>query len=328
MGIKLARNLIACIFILAAITLTAISYLHLYVNKPGPLTSNKILLLGKGTSLTKFSKRLATENIIAQPKLFLITLKAVKFFYNIKAGEYAFPVAITPKQIIDMLINGRSVIHRITIPEGLTVKQVIDKLNTEPVLVGEITSTITEGYLLPDTYFFSYGDKRQMLIDRMHKKLLQALDELWETRTKDLPIKTKEEALILASIIEKETALSSERTHVSSVFINRLRKGMKLQADPTTIYAITNGQTTLGRELSKKDLLIESPFNTYFTTGLPPHPIANPGRAAIEAALNPAKTNDLFFVVSGAGGHRFSDSLQQHNINVHDWRTKNTPKKP
>jgi UPF0755 protein len=222
-----------------------------------------------------------------------------------------------------MLVSGKSVLHRITIPEGLTVRQVLDRIKQEEVLVGDINENILEGYLLPETYFFTYGDKRQMIIDRMHKNMQTTINELWEKRSDNLPFKTKEEALTLASIIEKETGIDSERKKVAAVFINRLKKGMKLQADPTTIYAVTSGKIDLNRSLSKKDLMIESPFNTYYSFGLPPHPIANPGKASIEAALNPASTKDLFFVVSIDGaGHKFSDNLTEHNNNVREYRSK------
>jgi UPF0755 protein len=267
-------------------------------------------------------EELTDKNIITSPYFFYILILTIKSHYSVKAGEYVFTAGITPGQIINILINGETVIHRLTIPEGLTVAQIIEKVKQEKVLTGEVDENLAEGSLLPDTYFFSYGDKRQDIINRMQQKMHETLNELWQQRDLDLPLKGKKEALILASIIEKETALKEERKRVAAVFINRIKKGIKLQADPTTIYALTMGKSDLGRELTKADLKMKSPFNTYFNLGLPPSPICNPGKASIEAALRPAHTNDLFFVVDGNGGHKFSETLSEHNRNVIDYRKK------
>jgi UPF0755 protein len=322
MGQALARYFIAFMLVIAAIAITIASIINFYINSPGPLRNEVNIIFEKGSNIKEFVAKLERQHVINHPKIFLIILGVTKSFKSIKAGEYGFSVAITPKQIIDILIAGKSVLHRITIPEGISTREIIGLIQQEKLLVGDINENILEGYLLPETYFFTYGDKKQALIDRMHQNMNKTLDELWMKRSNNLPLNSKNDALVLASIIEKETNLDSERKKVAAVFINRLKKGMKLQADPTTIYAITSGKVNFGRQLSKKDLLMESPFNTYYSVGLPPHPITNPGKASIEAALNPALTKDLFFVVNLNGGHKFTDNLLQHNKNVLEYRSK------
>jgi UPF0755 protein len=241
------------------------------------------------------------------------------------AGEYLFPKEITPAQVIDILQHGKILQHYITFPEGITNMEIIMKLNEIDILNGEISNPYSDGYLLASTYSFIYGDRRQSILDRMNKELEKNLDLLWENKQQNLPYKNKQEALIMASIIEKETNLKEEKRRVAAVFINRLRKGMKLQADPTVIYAITMGKEIFNRQLSKKDLKIVSPYNTYYFHGLPPSPITNPGIDAIKAALNPIQSNELYFVVNGSGGHNFAESLNQHNENVKAYK-ENTKK--
>jgi UPF0755 protein len=208
----------------------------------------------------------------------------------------------------------------VTVAEGLTVPQVMAILDDAYGLEGVPFPIPDEGSLLPDTYFYVYGESRQTLIDHMKLQMQRTLDSLWLTRAADLPIKTKEEALVLASIVEKETGLAEERGRVAAVFVNRLRLGMKLESDPTVVYAVTGGNGKLGRGLKRSELRADHPYNTYVIDGLPPGPICNPGRAAIAAVLNPPKTQDLFFVADGKGGHKFSTSLKDHVNAVRAWR--------
>ncbi|MFN7038750.1 MAG: endolytic transglycosylase MltG [Alphaproteobacteria bacterium] len=297
-----------------------------YLDKPGPLNAEKTIVLPKGFSLNQISHKLYKENVIDYPKLFLIAAKLLSLKYNFKAGEYKFTPKISSKTIFSILIDGKSVIHKLTIVEGLTTTQIVNLINSEARLLGEITVNLKEGELLPETYFFSYGDSKQTLINRMQIKLQETINELWPKRAPNLPISTVAEAITLASIVEKETSLSSERPRIAAVFMNRLKKGMKLQADPTTIYAITLGKVDFNRSLTKKDLGLKSEFNTYFTNALPPYPICNPGKASIAAVLNPDQTDELFFVVDGSGGHKFSNNYSQHHKNVIEYRKKNLAK--
>jgi UPF0755 protein len=317
---QLFTRIIAIFIIVTVISSTFLAVTISYVSLPGPLKEAKTLIFSRGITLRNICNILAQEQAIKHEKFFWLILSLINKIEKIKAGEYAFTTAITPRQIIDILINGRSILHSITIPEGYTVKQIIDKIDCDPILHGDINSNIPEGSLLPDTYFFSYGDKKQAILSRMKKKMQLTLNELWEKKAPNLPYKNKEEALILASIVEKEAANYAEKKKIAAVFINRLNKGMKLQADPTTIYAITEGKYNLQRELTKRDLQIKSDYNTYFVKGLPPTPISNPGKASIEAVLNPAVSKDIFFVLDRDGVHRFSDNLATHNQHVYNYR--------
>ncbi len=208
---------------------------------------------------------------------------------------------------------------RVALAEGVTSWQVVDELKAIDVLEGEV-EVPAEGSLAPDSYEIAPGDARADLIDRMQRAQEAILAEAWENRAEDLPLESPEEAMILASIVEKETGVAEERPQVASVFVNRLRRGMRLQTDPTVIYGITEGEGTLGRGIRASELRAATPYNTYVIEGLPPTPIANPGRAAIEAALNPAETRYVFFVADGTGGHAFAETLDEHNRNVARWR--------
>ncbi|KKB96286.1 putative aminodeoxychorismate lyase [Candidatus Arcanobacter lacustris] len=314
------RHFLIGSFIVLSVILTLSSGLYVFLNMKGPLLQDKIIILHKGESLKDFSEKLAQEKIIEHPKTMLFAMRLVNSYNRIKAGEYMLHSSTGMGKILNTLVEGKSIIHKLTIAEGTTTKQILDRINAETILTGEIEEEIPEGALLPETYFFTYGDTKEGIIKRMRDNMDQALDYLWENRKVNAVIKTKEEALVLASIIEKETGLSSERKKVSAVFINRLNKHMKLQADPTTIYGVTLGKYELTRELSRKDLASNSPYNTYHVYGLPPTPITNPGRASIEAALNPDETNDIFFVADGTGGHKFSSNLKEHNNNVRSFR--------
>jgi len=288
--------------------------------KPGPLATSKIVIIPKGAGLDDIAARLAAAGVIDRPIVFRVATRLQDKAHLLKAGEYEFAAAMSQEAVVRQLIEGRIVIHRLTVAEGLTAAEVLQIVARAEPLDGTVTEKPAEGTLLPETYNFARGDSRNALVQRMTKAMSDTLDQLWAKRAEGLPFKTKAEALILASIVEKETGIAAERPRVAAVFVNRLRRGMRLDSDPTVIYGLTNGQGPLNRPLLTKDIEIKTPYNTYQIDGLPPGPIANPGRAAIEATLNPAPTKDLFFVADGTGGHVFSETLDQHNRNVQRWR--------
>ena len=224
------------------------------------------------------------------------------------------------RDILELLNRGGNVIRQIVVPEGLTSWQVVEMLRLEPELEGEVGELPIEGSLAPAGYDFQRGDERQAILDRMREEQAAIVDAAWAARAPDLPLASPEELVTLASIVEKETGVAEERPIVASVFVNRLRRGMRLQTDPTVIYGITNGEGTLGRGLRASELATVTPYNTYAIAGLPPTPIANPGRAAIEAAANPEESTYLYFVADGTGGHAFASTLDEHNANVAAWR--------
>ncbi|MBX9759267.1 MAG: endolytic transglycosylase MltG, partial [Beijerinckiaceae bacterium] len=238
----------------------------------------------------------------------------------IKAGEYEVPAHTSMQALVELLQSGKVVQRRLTIPEGMTTPEVLELVRKTEALTGDITLDVKEGDLLPETYFYSRDDTRDGLLLRMKEAMEKALDEAWRKRAAGLPLANKREALILASMIEKETAVPAERTRVAAVFINRLRRRMKLESDPTTIYGLTEGKAPLGRDLTRADLQSNTPFNTYVIAALPRGPICNPGRASIVAATNPARDRSLYFVADGQGGHAFATTLLEHNRNVERWR--------
>lgn len=239
---------------------------------------------------------------------------------KLQAGEYQFPVGLTVLDITKMLRDGANVTRQITFAEGLSSYEIATRLRKDTTFTGPLEQRPREGSLLPETYNYSYGDTRMGLIKRMQQDQKKFLQTLWDARDQSLPLKTMEEAVVLASIVEKETGpKAEERPMVASVFINRLRKGMPLQSDPTVIYALTYGKAPLGRPLLRKDLSIESPTNTYQNAGLPPGPICNPGKAALRAVFEPANTDYIYFVADGTGGHAFAKTLKEHNKNVAKW---------
>lgn len=289
-------------------------------NGNGPLRDEKVLVIPKGSGVNTIADLLAAEGIIDNPLVFKI---GVKFFAKdqpLHAGEFRFPAAASPRGAMQVLIEGKSVLHRITLAEGWTVKEIFDVLEASPLLDGPLPPPPPEGSLLPETYFFVRGDGRGALVERMKINMAETLARLWGSRDPAVKLATPQEALILASIVEKETGQKDERARVAAVFHNRLKKGMSLQSDPTVIYAVTLGKAPLGRDLTYSDLKLDSPYNTYVIAGLPPAPIANPGEAALKAVLHPAKTKELYFVADGTGGHAFAETLDAHNKNVAKWR--------
>lgn len=287
---------------------------------PGPSTDETVVLLKRGSGLNAIAGALERENVISDALIFRLGAKWKGADRSLKAGEYAIPAGASMQAVLDQLKEGQTIQRKVTVVEGLTSFEAVARINAAEKLTGEITDIPPEGSLAPETYFYQRDETRAAVIERMQVSQVAILDELWEKRAPDLPIKTKEEALILASIVEKETGVSSERKRVAAVFVNRLKRGMRLQTDPTVIYGITLGKSVLGRGLRRSELKAATPYNTYVIKGLPPTPIANPGRAAIEATLNPATTKELYFVADGTGGHAFAETLKQHNRNVAAWR--------
>jgi len=288
--------------------------------RPGPLVSERTLVIPKGSGLDGIAKALAQAGIIGNPTIFKIGVQLRKDGGKLRAGEFAFPAKVSPMEAAEILKTGKTVVRKVTFPEGLTSFQIIEILNQTEGLVGDIALTPGEGALLPETYHFSYGDSRSDLLARMGMKMQEVLEALWAERSENLPFKRPADALTLASIVEKETGQHAERPMVAAVFINRMHKGMRLQSDPTVVYALTEGKGALGRTLTRQDWKVDSPYNTYRIKGLPPAPIANPGLASLQAVFNPAKTDDLYFVADGTGGHVFARTLKEHNRNVAQWR--------
>ena len=286
----------------------------------GPLAEPAVVIIPKGAGLERIARLLEDEGVVENRLIFAAGVRVLDQARALRAGEYAFPAAVSMRQAMEIIISGKTVVHRITLPEGQTSAQLRALLEAVDALAGELSSIPPEGSLLPETYHFSRGDSRQALLDRMRASMTTLLAELWPKRAADLPLKSPEEAVILASIVEKETAVAEERPLIAGVFINRLNKGMRLQSDPTVAYGLTLGRMELGRPLTRKDLQTPSPYNTYTIDRLPPGPIANPGRAALEAVLQPADTDFLYFVADGEGGHAFAKTLEEHNRNVAKWR--------
>lgn len=314
------KALFVSLLLLISAALAALWWVDFAFHAPGELEEPVTIVFPSGTGFEAIADTLAEKGVIRYPAVFKLQVFLRGQSRNFKAGEYEFAPHTTPAAAAQMIASGKSVIRQVTVAEGLMVSEVMEILRNTPTLSGEITLDIKEGELLPETYFYSYGDKRNDLLMRMKKAMDKVLAEAWETRATDLPLSSPQEALVLASIVEKETSIAAERAQVASVYVNRLKKGMLLQADPTTVYAITQGKHKMDRPLTLMDLKIESPYNTYYAKGLPPGPIANPGKAAILAALNPAKTDYFYFVATGNGGHNFARTDKEHAENVKAYR--------
>ena len=319
-ALKLITALAMLVALAGVVTIAGWTQLQAYLARPGPASAATTVVLPRGAGLAAITAQLTEARVIEHPWLFRLGVRVLGRDRELQAGEYAFPAGITPGSVIGMLANGQTVARRLTVAEGLTVAEVFRLLAENEALSGDLPEPPPEGSLLPETYFYAHGDDRAELVRRMRHAMQELLDELWPRRAADLPLRTRAEAVILASIVDKETALAAERDQVAAVFVNRLRRGMRLQSDPTVIYGLTEGTGALGRELTRRDWEHESEHNTYRVDGLPPSPIGNPGRAALEAVLAPAQVDYLYFVADGTGGHAFARTLDEHNRNVATWR--------
>lgn len=310
-------------FFTACVLLALLYYFRIQFDRPGPLPASAVVVIPKGEGVSGIAERLERDEVITDRGLFMTSI--IYFMYlrgagALKAGEYEFRKAASMRQVLDTLVEGKSIAHKVTLAEGLTSQQIVERIQANPDLKGTITEIPAEGTLLPDTYRFQIGDSRQDIIERMQVSQKKFLAKMWEERDPDIVVQTPEEAVTLASIVEKETSRADERPLIASVFQNRLRKKMRLQSDPTIIYGLVGGKGVLDHPIQQEELDRETAYNTYKINGLPPTPIGNPGRASIEAVLKPAKTKDIYFVADGTGGHAFAPSLDDHNRNVAQWR--------
>jgi UPF0755 protein len=287
------------------------------IEAPGPLLEDKVVNIPTRAGVADIADVLQREGVIDNNRwVFIGSVFALRARSDLKPGEYQFQKNASLREVISTIVDGKVVQHSVTVPEGLTSEQIVARLSENEIFSGAVREIPREGTLLPETYKFPRGTPREQVIARMQQAQKRVLAEIWERRNSDLPIKTPEQLVTLASIIEKETGKADERSRVASVFVNRLRQKIKLQSDPTIIYGLVGGKGTLGRPIKRSEIQQPSPYNTYVVEGLPPGPIANPGRASLEAAANPARTRDLFFVADGSGGHAFSDTYDQHQKNV------------
>ena len=284
---------------------------------PGPLQEDKVVIIPSRAGMTDIADILQKEGVIDNSRwAFIGGVFALKARSELKPGEYAFQKNASLRDVIGTMVDGKVVQHAVTIPEGLTSEQIVTRLSDNDIFSGAVHEVPREGTLLPETYKFPRGTTREQVIARMQQTQKRVLAEIWERRNPDIPVKTPEQLVTLASIVEKETGKADERSRVAAVFVNRLRQRIKLQSDPTIIYGLVGGKGTLGRPIKRSEITQPSPYNTYVIEGLPPGPIANPGRASLEAAANPARTRDLFFVADGSGGHVFTETYDQHQKNV------------
>lgn len=289
---------------------------------PGPLTQVKTVVIPPKKTREEIGDILEKAGVVSSGAVFQYGTVFAQIS-DLKAGEYEFHPQQSMHEVAEQIHENKVVQHKITFPEGWTSEQIVQRLLDDPILTGKIVAIPEEGSLLPDTYTYPMGESRQQMLDRMHKAQERRLTEIWAHRNADVlrMLKVPKDLVILASIIEKETSKADERPRVAAVFVNRLNRNMRLETDPTILYGLYGGKAwTEPRTISKSDLIAPNPYNTYKINGLPPGPIANPGRAALEAAANPSQTNELFFVADGTGGHAFAETIEEHNKNVAKWR--------
>jgi len=312
------------IFYLTLIGLIASGGGFLYVDHKtsalGPNPEIGQVFIEHGTGLNRIAQQLLDEGFIANKNIFRFWARITGQHTKLRAGEFEIPPKSSIKAILDILQNGQTVVHKITFAEGLTVTEMLMMIQGEKVLSGNVTNIPDEGTMLPETYHYSRGDTRNALVGRMIGAMDVFVAAQWLARPSAFILSSPQEWLTLASIVEKETGIAEERPKVAAVFLNRLKRGMRLQSDPTVVFALTHGSGALGRALTRGDLKIDSPYNTYTHNGLPPAPIANPGRESLLAILNPAQSKALYFVADGTGGHVFAKTLKEHNRNVQKWR--------
>lgn len=317
---RFGQVLITLALLGAFIAVIGLRWLNTEIQAPGPLTAEKLVYIEPGSSIKAVTLKLLDAGVIQNNLAFMIEARLENYKKELQAGEYQFPAQISIQDTVTLLQSGKTYQRQITIPEGLMTIEILELLKNETALTGTVEPPPPEGSLLPETYNFSYGDTRQSLVGRMKTAMQKELDTLWQSRNPETLLKTPQEAVTLASIVEKETGLAAERPRVAGVFINRLRKHIPLQSDPTVIYAVTEGKEKFERALTFKDLKSPSPYNTYMAVDLPPTPIANPGKASLAAVFNPEKNDYIYFVADGTGGHAFAKTLKEHNNNVARWR--------
>jgi UPF0755 protein len=315
--VVVGNAIITLLLVLMLGAAAAYSYGKQKIEAQGPLQEDKVVNIPTRAGMTDIADILQREGVIDNNRwAFIGSVFALKARSELKPGEYLFQKNASLRDVIATIVEGKVVQHAVTVPEGLTSEQIVARLSENDIFSGSVREQPREGTLLPETYKFPRGTPREQVVARMQQAQKRALTEIWERRSPDLPIRTPEQLVTLASIVEKETGKADERSRVAAVFVNRLRQKIKLQSDPTIIYGLVGGKGTLGRPIKRSEIQQPSPYNTYVVDGLPPGPIANPGRASLEAAANPARTRDLFFVADGTGGHAFSDTYDQHQKNV------------
>lgn len=317
---NVAANVLSILIVVGIVLVGAIAWAKREFAAPGPLAEEVVVVLPRGADIRDTARLLKLNGAIDSEFLFRLGARYRGEARAIRYGEYRVPPEASMEAILAMLVRGETVRHRITVAEGLTSREVVELLRQNEILTGEIETVPPEGSLAPETYHVERGHTRAEVLRWMRETQREILAEAWEERPDDFVLESPEEVLILASIVEKETGVPEERGQVASVFLNRLERGMRLQSDPTVVYGLAGGSGALGRPLTRADLQTPTPFNTYLIDGLPPEPISNPGRAAIEAVLQPAETGHLYFVADGNGGHRFAETLAEHNRNVAEWR--------
>src|SRR5262245_39432482 len=303
-------------------------YFDAQMDAPGPLARAKVIVIPKLEGSLEIAARLEREGVVSDRRLFTAGYRWLQLLawlegdkaLQLKAGDYEVRPNASVRELVDLLGEGKTVTYKVTVPEGLTSQQIVDRLQADPNLSGEISAMPTEGSLLPETFVTQRGAARQSVLDSMAAESRKLMERLWAQRKKDLPVKTWDEAVILASIVEKETGRNDERDRVAAVFVNRLRQNMRLQSDPTILYGLFGGKVVWGRAIQRSEITQKTAHNTYQIDGLPPTPICNPGRHSIEAVLQPRESRELYFVADGSGGHAFAETLKDHNANVQKWR--------
>lgn len=326
--LRVLNGLLTFVLLMMVIVGGLALFLKSQFDAPGPLEKPKLVVVPRGDGPVEIGARLERDGVVSDRRLFVATYLWIKFSawmngakpVQLKAGDFEMAQNASARHVVEVLSEGRTVSYKVTVPEGLTSFQIVERLKADPNLNGEITTVPAEGSLLPETFVVQRGAQRQQVLDQMAAEQRKILDRLWEARKADLPLKTPEEVLVLASIVEKETGRNDERDRVAAVFVNRLRQNMRLQSDPTILYGLFGGKTLWGKPILRSEIQQKTAHNTYQIDGLPPTPICNPGRAAIEAVLNPAETKELYFVADGNGGHVFAETLKEHNANVQKWR--------
>jgi UPF0755 protein len=320
--VVLANFFMTMLVLIAAAALAGAYFAKVRFEEPGPLAAPRTIVVKEGSSLARIAEQLQSGGVIDNELIFRLGVRGHRVAGEMKAGEYAFVPGMSMREVMETLRSGKGIVYKVTIPEGYTSYQILQKLRENEVLTGELPTELPpEGSLLPDTYPFQRGTTRAQILDQMRKAQQAALATAWEKRVDGLPLASPQELVTLASIVEKETGKADERPRVAGVFINRLNKKMRLQSDPTILYGIFGSQgRPADRAILKSDIEKPTPYNTYQIDGLPPGPIANPGKAALEAVSNPSRTKEVYFVADGTGGHVFAETLDEHNDNVKRWR--------